>query len=48
VIAEGVETEAQMLLLQSRHCDQIQGNFFSKPLTVESLETGMNFFRVTL
>jgi EAL domain-containing protein (putative c-di-GMP-specific phosphodiesterase class I) len=34
VIAECVETEAQMLFLQARRCDEVQGYFFSKPLTV--------------
>jgi diguanylate cyclase (GGDEF)-like protein/PAS domain S-box-containing protein len=38
VIAEGVETEAQMAFLRAHRCDQIQGYFFSKPLTVENLE----------
>lgn len=32
VIAEGVETEAQLNFLRVRHCDEIQGFFFSKPL----------------
>lgn len=34
VIAEGVETEAQMALLRVHHCDEIQGYYFSKPLLV--------------
>jgi diguanylate cyclase (GGDEF)-like protein len=41
VIAEGVETEDQMTFLQAHHCDQIQGYFFSRPLTVENLEKEM-------
>jgi len=41
VIAEGVETEAQMAFLEAHHCDQIQGYFFSEPLTVENLENKM-------
>lgn len=41
VIAEGVETEAQMAFLDAHLCDQIQGYLFSKPLTVESLKTEM-------
>ena len=35
VIAEGVENEAQMSFLQSHRCDEIQGYYFSKPLTAE-------------
>jgi EAL domain-containing protein (putative c-di-GMP-specific phosphodiesterase class I) len=35
VIAEGVETEAQMSFLRSHQCDEIQGYYFSKPLTAE-------------
>jgi len=35
VIAEGVETEAQRLLLVSHHCDLMQGNLFSQPLPAE-------------
>lgn len=33
VVAEGVETEEQTNYLKLRHCDQIQGYYFSKPLT---------------
>ncbi len=32
VIAEGVETEAQLALLRRLHCDQMQGFLFSRPL----------------
>lgn len=32
VIAEGVETEAQRVLLRDQGCDQYQGYYFSKPL----------------
>ena len=35
VIAEGVENEAQMSFLRAHHCDEIQGYYFSKPLTVD-------------
>ena len=35
VVAEGVETKDELKYLQSVECDQIQGYYFSKPLTVE-------------
>jgi diguanylate cyclase (GGDEF)-like protein/PAS domain S-box-containing protein len=35
VIAEGVENEAQMSFLRTLQCDEIQGYYFSKPLTAE-------------
>jgi diguanylate cyclase (GGDEF)-like protein/PAS domain S-box-containing protein len=37
VIAEGVENEAQMSFLRAHECDEIQGYYFSKPLTVEDV-----------
>ena len=33
VIAEGVETKEQLGYLKSVECDQLQGYYFSKPLT---------------
>jgi EAL domain-containing protein (putative c-di-GMP-specific phosphodiesterase class I) len=33
VIAEGVENEAQMSFLRAHGCDEIQGYYFSKPIT---------------
>ncbi|WP_298637096.1 EAL domain-containing protein [uncultured Thiobacillus sp.] len=36
VTAEGVETEAQRLLLTSHHCDFMQGYLFSKPLPADA------------
>jgi len=34
-VAEGVETEPQLELLKNLGCDQIQGYFFSRPLSAE-------------
>lgn len=41
-LAEGVETAAQLELLQRFGCDQVQGYFFSKPLPAEQV---MEFVR---
>jgi len=38
VIAEGVETEAQLKFLRSLHCNQIQGYYFSKPIPVNDFK----------
>jgi diguanylate cyclase (GGDEF)-like protein len=38
VIAEGVESEAQMNFLFSRDCDEVQGYFFTKPLPAGDVE----------
>ncbi len=35
VIAEGVETEAQMTYLQSHRCDEMQGYYFSEPVPAQ-------------
>jgi len=35
VIAEGVETAAQLSFLRRNNCDEIQGYYYSKPLSVE-------------
>jgi EAL domain-containing protein (putative c-di-GMP-specific phosphodiesterase class I) len=36
VIAEGVETDGQLAALRSAGCDQIQGDYFSKPLDADA------------
>ena len=38
VIAEGVEIEAQALMLREMGCDYAQGFFFSEPLPPEGVE----------
>ena len=38
VVAEGVETAAQLAYLRRHHCDQIQGYLFSKPLPAAAVE----------
>jgi len=37
VIAEGVETDAQISFLRTHQCDEIQGYYFSKPLAVDKV-----------
>ncbi|MCW8407826.1 EAL domain-containing protein [Legionella sp. PATHC035] len=38
VIAEGVESKRQLDFLKKQHCDEVQGFFFSKPLTSQGIE----------
>jgi len=38
VIAEGVETAAQLAYLRRNHCDEMQGYFFSRPVPADELE----------
>jgi len=38
VVAEGVETKEQLLVLKERKCDYIQGFYFSKPLPADEIE----------
>ena len=38
VVAEGVETAAQLAYLRRQHCDQVQGYYFSRPLPLAALD----------
>ncbi len=38
VLAEGVETRDQLDFLKNQHCNEIQGYYFNKPLTIDELE----------
>jgi diguanylate cyclase len=37
VVAEGIETEEQRIAIQTTGCDQIQGYYFSKPVSQQAL-----------
>jgi EAL domain-containing protein (putative c-di-GMP-specific phosphodiesterase class I) len=43
VIAEGVENEAQMAFLRAHRCDEIQGYYFSDPLSVEDVTVKLRY-----
>ncbi|MGP1684939.1 MAG: response regulator, partial [Giesbergeria sp.] len=38
VVAEGVETESQCEIMRASVCDEIQGYFFSKPISAQAIE----------
>jgi len=46
VVAEGVETQTELEFLQSQHCDEAQGYYFSRPVSAHQfaslLETGIH------
>lgn len=41
VIAEGVETEQQLILLQGNGCNKFQGYLFGKPVSIEEFEASL-------
>lgn len=41
LVAEGVETEAQLAFLRDRGCDEYQGYHFSRPLPADQLYAGL-------
>jgi EAL domain-containing protein (putative c-di-GMP-specific phosphodiesterase class I) len=38
VVAEGVETQAQLQFLRDHGCNEVQGYYYSYPLPAEELE----------
>jgi EAL domain-containing protein (putative c-di-GMP-specific phosphodiesterase class I) len=36
IVAEGVETPEELAFLQSHHCDEAQGYFFSRPIMAQA------------
>ncbi len=39
VLAEGVETAAQLAIVQRAGCDQIQGYFFARPMSADDMSS---------
>lgn len=48
VVAEGVETEEQLMFLKANHCDEIQGYHISKPASAAELEPLLAVRRMTV
>jgi EAL domain-containing protein (putative c-di-GMP-specific phosphodiesterase class I) len=47
VVAEGVEEEAQAIILRAAGCDRMQGYWFARPMDAESMEARLNAERLT-
>jgi EAL domain-containing protein (putative c-di-GMP-specific phosphodiesterase class I) len=39
VVAEGVETPAELAFLRANNCDEAQGYYFSRPVSAEKFAT---------
>ncbi|MBI3773949.1 MAG: EAL domain-containing protein, partial [Gammaproteobacteria bacterium] len=44
VVAEGVETEGQLMFLRGQGCDAVQGHLYSKPMAPEAFPTWLSGF----
>ncbi len=45
LVAEGIETEAQLAMLRELHCDEGQGYFFSRPLAASAITPMLSIWR---
>ena len=41
IVAEGVEEEAQAIILRAAGCDRMQGYFFARPMPADEMEAGL-------
>jgi diguanylate cyclase (GGDEF)-like protein/PAS domain S-box-containing protein len=46
VLAEGVESEAQLAFLRAHGCDEYQGYYFSRPLTADRVTHGLRTWKI--
>jgi EAL domain-containing protein (putative c-di-GMP-specific phosphodiesterase class I) len=42
VVAEGVEDEAQAIILRAAGCDRMQGYWFARPMDAEAMEARLD------
>ena len=46
MVAEGVETGAQVEFLRSQLCDEVQGYYFGRPMPAEEFASVLTFAKV--